>query len=415
MEAEFSIDADDINALARLIIHNGLGLKAGQELLITASVEALPLVRELASEAYKSGCALVTPMLTDSAFEVARIKWAHEDYLGAENLWLAEAYASAYAGGAARLALTGSDPNLLQGLDQDRIDAVAKSHINARRITGRFSSESIINWTIAPYPFVNWAAAIWPDLPRSEAQAKLWALLRVALRLDREDPLKAWQDHNEKLADKARLMNEMRFDALRFQGPGTDLTVGLADQHHWHGGKTHAQNGCSGNTNMPTEEIFSCPHKMKVDGHATSTRPLVLGGQKIDGIYVEFKQGTVITVKSTNGQSISPLETLLASDDGARRLGEVALVPHSSTISKMDEVFLNTLLDENSSCHIAFGQSYRKTLISGPDLSNDEAVERGANSSSVHFDWMIGSDQLDIDGLTGSTSTPIFRSGEWVI
>ncbi len=415
MTDDFSIDADDIQKLARLLVHNGLNLKAGQQLLATAPVEALSLLRAVATEAYQAGCSLVTPMLTDSAFDVARIQSSHEEYLSTEDNWLAEAYAKAYEGGAARLAITGGNPNLYKDLDQARIGAIMKSRMKSRQITSRYSSESIINWTIAPYPFAGWAAAAWPDLPGQEAQTRLWSLLRSALRLDTDDPLKAWADHNKKLLEKARQLNEMRFDALRYRGPGTDLSVGLADQHHWHGGKTTAQNGCIGNTNMPTEEVFTCPHKMRVEGHVTSTRPLVFGGQKIDGIYVEFEQGALVSVKSINGQPITPLETLLQTDEGAKRLGEVALVPHSSRISSMNEVFLNTLLDENSSCHIAFGQSYRKTLISGYELSEEVAASRGANSSSVHFDWMIGSGHIDIDGVVGEKSIPLFRSGEWVI
>jgi len=415
MTNEFSLAPSDLSKWAQLVVHNGLGLKEGQQLLIGAPVEALPLIREVSVEAYKAGCSLVTPMLTDSALEVARIRWSHETYLSTDNVWFSEAVASAYTDGAARLAITGGNPNLFEGLEQSRINTVAKSRVASRKLTAPFSSESIINWSVMPYPFVDWASAIWPEQPRSEAQAKLWSLLRSALRLDMDDPVQAWQNHNQKLSEKSQMLNEMRFEALRFRGPDTDLSVGLANLHRWHGGQTKAQNGCLGNTNMPTEEVFTCPHKMKVDGYAVSTRPLVVGGQKIDGIRTEFNQGVLTDVKSINGKSIASLETMLKADEGAKRLGEVALVPHSSLISKMNQVFLNTLLDENSSCHIAFGQSYRKTLISGTDISEDEAVERGANSSSVHFDWMIGSEHLDIDGVAGTNVTPLFRAGEWVV
>ncbi|MEN2494533.1 MAG: Aminopeptidase T [Hyphomicrobiaceae bacterium hypho_1] len=415
MTVEFNIEANDMKTLARLLVHNGLGLKSGQQLVASAPVEALPLINAVAIEAYKAGCSLVTPILTDSSMNVARIKWAYDEYLDTEDDWLAEALAKAYEGGAARLAITGSNPNLYNNLDQERINVVTKSYINSRKINSSYSSESIINWTVAPYPIRDWATAIWPNLSCQDAQTKLWTLMRSAYRLTEADPLKAWDNHNHRLLEKASKLNAMCLDALRFKGPGTNLCVGLADQHKWHGGKTQAQNGCIGNTNMPTEEIFTCPHAMKVDGFVTSTRPLVIGGHKIDGIHVAFENGTVTSVKSINGQSIAPLKTILNADAGAKRLGEVALVPHSSLISSMNEIFLNTLLDENSSCHIAFGQSYRKTLMSGNKLSENEAASLGANNSSIHFDWMIGSDRINVNGIIGNNEVSLLRDGEWVL
>ncbi|NQX80236.1 MAG: aminopeptidase [Hyphomicrobiaceae bacterium] len=401
--------------LAQLLVHNGLGLKAGQQLVASAPFEAMPLIRAVAIEAYKVGCSLVTSMLADDAMNIIRAKWTHEEYLSADNIWLTEAYAKAYEGGAARLAITGCNPNLYKNLDQSRIRAISKSQIKSRQIVSPYSSKSIINWTVAPYPFKDWATAIWPDVSAYDAQTQLWSLLRSAYRLDEVDPLQAWKNHNNQLYKKASQLNRMRFEKLHFRGPGTDLSVGLADQHNWHGGKTIAQNGCVGNTNLPTEEIFTCPHALKVNGHVTSTRPLVFGGQKIDGIYAVFENGVATTLKSINGQSIAPLETLLSADDGARRLGEVALVPHSSHISRMNQVFFNTLLDENSSCHIAFGQAYSKTLNASYELSEKALLECGANYSSVHFDWMIGSEKLDINGIVDGAEIALFRSGEWTL
>ena len=207
-------------------------------------------------------------------------------------------------------------------------------------------------------------------------------------------------------------LNGQRFAALHFRSPGTDLTVGLADDHEWHGGASTAQNGVTCNPNIPTEEVFTTPHAQRVEGTVRSTKPLSHQGSLIDGIEVRFEAGRIVEAKATKGEDV--LRELLATDDGAARLGEVALVPHSSPISQSGLLFYNTLFDENAACHIALGQCYSKCFLDGADLTPEQIAQQGGNSSMIHVDWMIGGAETDIDGLTADgTRVPVFRQGEW--
>ena len=233
-----------------------------------------------------------------------------------------------------------------------------------------------------------------------------------ASRVDNDDPVAAWETHNAALGRRRDWLNARKFHALHYSGPGADLTIGLADGHLWQGGAATAKNGIACNPNIPTEEVFTTPHARRVDGHVVSTKPLSYQGSLIDGIAVRFEGGRIVEAKAGRGEDV--LRQVLDSDDGARRLGEVALVPHSSPISKSGLLFFNTLFDENAACHIALGQCYAKCFVDGAKLSPDEIAARGGNKSMIHIDWMIGSDQIDIDGVDADGGrTPVFRKGEW--
>ncbi len=222
----------------------------------------------------------------------------------------------------------------------------------------------------------------------------------------------AWSVHNAALKQRSSWLNEQRFSALHFTGPGTDLTVGLADDHEWHGGASAAQNGVVCNPNIPTEEVFTTPHAHKVEGFVRSTKPLSYQGALIDNIEMRFEAGRIVEARASTGQEV--LQQVLQSDEGASRLGEVALVPHSSPISKSDLLFYNTLFDENAACHIALGQCYSKCFLDGASLTSEEIAARGGNKSVIHIDWMIGSGEIDIDGITqDGVRVPVFRKGEW--
>jgi len=254
---------------------------------------------------------------------------------------------------------------------------------------------------------------VFPEDTPELALEKLWEAIFRTTRIDREDPVAAWKTHDADLQSRAAQLNEKRYAALHYRGPGTDFRLGLADGHLWLGGGTTAANGVYCIPNMPTEEVFTTPHKDRADGTITATKPLSHQGTMIEGIQVRFEKGRIVEAHASRGQEV--LERLFDTDDGARRLGEVALVPHSSPIASSGLLFLNTLFDENAASHIALGQSYTSCLRDGDTLTPEQLAARGANDSLIHVDWMIGSGQLDIDGVTAEgLAEPLMRQGEWV-
>jgi aminopeptidase len=254
---------------------------------------------------------------------------------------------------------------------------------------------------------------MFPDDAPDVAMAKLWEAIFQTSRINADDPVAAWKQHDAQLQKRAAYMNEKRYAALQYRGPGTDFRLGLADDHLWLGGGTTAGNGIYCIANMPTEEIFSTPHKDRADGVVTATKPLSHQGTMIEGIRVRFEQGRIVEALATRGQEV--LQKLIDTDDGARRLGEVALVPASSPIAASGMLFYNTLFDENAASHIALGQAYSSCVRDGDKLTPEQLAAKGANDSLIHVDWMIGSDQLDIDGITASNvAEPLMRKGEWV-
>jgi aminopeptidase len=244
------------------------------------------------------------------------------------------------------------------------------------------------------------------------AQAKLWEVIFATTRIDTADPVSAWKTHDADLQRRAAFLNEKRYATLKYRGPGTDFRLGLADDHLWMGGGTTAGNGIYCIPNMPTEEVFTTPHKDRADGTVTATKPLSHQGTMIEGIQVRFEQGRIVELKATKGEEV--LKKLIETDDGARRLGEVALVPQSSPIAASGQLFFNTLFDENAASHIALGQAYSGCLRDGDQLTPEQLAARGANDSLIHVDWMIGSSKLDIDGVTATGAVePLMRQGEW--
>ena len=269
-----------------------------------------------------------------------------------------------------------------------------------------------INWTILACATPAWARTVFPDEAPERAVSRLWQAIFAASRIEGDDPVGEWARHNAVLAARGRSLNERRYAALRFTGPGTDLTVGLADGHLWAGGAERAVNGIVCNPNIPTEEVFTTPHRLRVEGTVRSTKPLSYQGTLIEDIAVRFEGGRIVDAHASRGQSV--LERVLGTDDGAGRLGEVALVPHSSPISQSGVLFQNTLFDENAASHVAVGQSYTKCLRDTAGQDADALTARGANTSLIHIDWMIGSGAIDVDGITrDGASEPLMRAGEW--
>ena len=406
------ISSAHIDRLAELTVKTGLALQPGQDLMITAPIEALPLVRRITDYAYKSGAGVITPIFSDPEMVLSRYRNALDASFDQAANWLYDGMGAAFDNNTARLAIVGDDPMLLANEDPEKVGRVNKANSQALTPARERITRFDINWNIVAWPGLAWAKRMFPDLPENEAQAKLAEAIFSASRVNVSNPIEAWNNHNKNLRKRSNWLNQQNFASLHFSGPGTDLTVGLADGHEWMGGASLARNGITCNPNIPSEEVFTTPHCMKVQGTVSSTKPLSHQGTLIDNICVKFEAGSITEAHASKGEEV--LLKVLDSDEGARRLGEVALVPHSSPISQSGLLFYNTLFDENAASHIALGQCYSKCFKGGENLSKDEIIKRGGNSSMIHIDWMIGSEEINVDGMNSNgASIPIFRNGEW--
>ncbi len=405
---------EKLDRFAKLAVHVGLNLQAGQELLISASVEMMPLVRRITEHAYKTGALLVTTLYGDDEAVLARYRYAPDASFDHAAQWLADGIAAAFGGGTARLALAGANPALLAGQDPAKVSRANIAGSKANKPAMELITRHAINWSILAAATPAWAKLVFPDFPEEQAIAKLWDAIFTASRATSDDPVATWKAHSKHLHERVAFLNDKRFHALRFHSEdgGTDLTVGLADDHLWAGGGGEAGNGIFCNANIPTEECFTTPHKDRVDGRVMASKPLSHQGTLIENIVCTFEGGRIVKATATAGEDV--LNRLISTDDGARRLGEVALVPHSSPIAQSGILYWNTLFDENAASHIALGQAYATCLRGGEHLDQETLTGKGANSSLIHVDWMIGSGAMHVEGiLPDGSSEPLMRLGEW--
>src|SRR3954454_16688016 len=408
-----SVDAEKLDKLAEVAVQVGLGLAKGQELVMTAPLDAGPLARRITEQAYKAGASLVTTLFNDEEATLMRFRYAPDESFDRAADWLHKGVAEAFRSGAARLAISGSDPSLLAGQDSEKVSRWNLALSKATRPALDLIVRHEINWTIVACATPAWARSAFPELPEEAAVARLWEAIFSATRIDVPDPVGNWRAHDAQLQKRANYLNNKRFSALHFRSPGTDLRVGLADGHKWLGGGTVAGNGSHCIPNMPTEEVFTTPHKDRVEGTVTSTKPLSYQGMLIENIRVKFEGGRIVEARADKGEDI--LRSMIDTDEGGRGLGEVALVPNSSPISKSGLLFWNTLFDENAGSHIALGQAYSTCIENGDSLNKEQLAAKGANDSLIHVDWMIGSGQMDLDGIGAEgSSEPLMRQGEWV-
>jgi len=402
-----------LDRLAEIAVQVGLGLRAGQELIMSAPIEALPLARKITEHAYKAGALLVTTLYSDDPSVLARYEYGSNESFDYAPTWLHDGIATGFRSGAARLAIAGANPALLARQDPAK---VARANVAASK-AGKPAMELItrheINWTIVACATPEWAKLVFPGESENIAVAKLWDAIFVASRVAVDDPVREWREHGARLKKRMEMLNAKRFHALHFRGTGTDLTVGLAEEHLWAGGGTTAGNGIYCQPNIPTEECFTTPHKDRVNGTVRASKPLSHQGTLIENIAVRFENGRIVEASATSGEDV--LNRLISTDDGARRLGEVALVPHSSPIAQSGVLFWNTLFDENAASHIALGQAYSTCIIDGEKMDAEQLAAVGANASLIHVDWMIGSGEMDVDGVAADgTTEPLMRKGEWV-
>ena len=404
----------NLERFAYLTIHTGVNLQPGQQLIITAPTTALPLVQKLSQEAYRAGASLVTPLYSDDQITLARFRYGHPETLDTTAQWLRDGVAEAYEAGAARLAVHPDiAPGLLADIDPKLTGRAAKAEALARRRELELITSFKTNWSIVAYATPAWAKKVFPSLSEEAAVTKLWGAIFRVSRLNHQAPEKAWEEHNQALWSRVAQLNARRYAALRFAGPGTDLTVGLADHHRWSGGASRARNGVVCNPNIPTEEVFTTPHRERVDGKVRASRPFDRNGTVVEGLELRFEGGRVVEFSARTGQEV--FGDMLRTDEGASRLGEVALVPHSSPVSQSGLLYFSTLFDENAASHLAQGQAYSECMENGDTLPAEVLEARGANGSLVHEDWMIGSGETDVEGITQEgRAEPLMRSGEWV-
>ena len=410
-----------LHAYGELAVKVGLNLRAGQRLLIIGplasggvSLEAAPLVRHIVASAYRTGATLVEVVWGDEALQLVRFKHARRDSFGEFSTWLPKALFEHAEAGHAVLSVYANDPDQLKDEPTDLVGAVQQAVSRSVRPFRELISRNQTNWTVVAAAGAGWAARVFPHLPRDQQAPRLWDAIGALCRLDRPDPVAAWEGHLKALALRRDYLNRKRYSALKYAGPGTDLTIGLPEGHLWVSGRSESRSGIAFAPNLPTEEVFTMPRADRVDGVVRSSKPLSYGGTVIEHFELTFAEGRAVSVKAERGQAV--LQQLVGTDPGAARLGELALVPHSSPVAQSGLLFYNTLFDENAASHVAFGSAYKFTLSGGENMDDDAFERAGGNRSAVHVDFMIGSAELDVDGvLPNGTSEPLMRRGEWAV
>jgi aminopeptidase len=403
---------------AEAIVRVGVNLQAGQRLIITnATARGVPpaareLVHEVAKAAYSVGARYVDVIWGDEKMNRIRLQDAPDGSFNEYSKWQINGIMDIINNGDALLSIYANDPDAYAGLDSERVGAMQKSHLENYSPIGAMVSRNAINWCVVASGAPAWAKKIFPDLKPKEAEEKLWQAIFETTRADKPDPVAAWMEHIQNLVKRGKYMQAKKYSALQYKAPGTDLTIGLPQGHRWIAARMPAENGIDFTANMPTEEIFTLPDRHRAEGTVAATFPLSYGGSLIEDFSVTFENGRVVKVNARKNESI--LQKLVDTDEGSTRLGEVALVPASSPIATRGHLFYNTLFDENASCHIAIGRAYRFTIAGGEELNDEEFMAVGGNVSLNHTDFMIGSPQMDIDGIKeDGTREPVMRQGEW--
>ena len=398
---------------AKLAVKKGVNLQKDQVLLINTPVECVDFARAIAKVGYEEGAKEVIVHYGDQTVQRLKLENASIDTLKDVPNWVAESYNSYAREGCCLISISASDPDGYKGIPMEKISAFQKSRQLALKEYYDYSMSNKIRWTVVSVPTEAWAMKVFKDSSSKDAVDKLWEVIFDVVRLNNDDPIKAWDEHNKNIAKKLEFLNEYKFKKLHYKNSqGTDLTIELPEDHIWLGGAEKCSSGIEFNANMPTEEVFTLPKRNGVNGTVTSSKPLSYSGNLINNFSLTFKDGKVVDYKAEEGYDT--LKDLLESDEGARYLGEVALVPYDSPISNSNIIFYNTLFDENAACHLAFGRSYPICLVNGENLSTEELLNKGANDSIIHVDFMVGTKDLDIVGYTSDNKEiKIFTNGNW--
>jgi len=398
------MDQPTLDRFADLVIEGGANVQPGQVVSIGSEPGKEALTRALARSAYRHGARFVDVTVFDLHVKKARIELSREEDLDYVPRWYGQRMLELGEERGVRISLSGPiEPTLFEGLDPERL---GRDQLPFVPETMEIVNARTVNWCVAPCPTTQWAQFVHRDLDPDAALQRLESELIHILRLDEEDPIEAWRTRADQIANAAAALDARRFDAIRFTGPGTDLTVGLLPSSEWHGGAMETVDGIRHMPNLPTEEVYTAPDPQRVDGTVAATKPLVLGGTTIEGLRVRFEGGRAVEITADRGGDV--LEAMTRRDEGAARLGEVALVDRHGRIGPLDTVFYDTLLDENAASHIALGAAYELTV--------GDADKGRINRSDIHIDFMIGGPDVDVDGITADGSAvPVLRAGDWQI
>ena len=414
----FSLDSS-LDRYAELIVRVGLNLQPGQRLLLNGrnaalgvSLAAAPLAGAVARRAYEAQAQLVDTLWADETVSLVRHRHAPRDSFEQFASWRAQALLETMEGGDASLTVLAEDPFLLRDEDDETVGVERQTMLEQTRPAMNLLRRNVTNWCVVGAATPGWAARVFPGAAQEEQLTLLWQALFQVCRVDVPDPVQAWCTHIDDLVARSDYLNARRYRRLHFRSEGTDLLLGLPEQHRWASARFVSSNDITFVANLPTEEVFTLPHRLEAEGHITASRPMNYGGTIIEDMTLRFEEGRVVRASAQSGEKT--LQQLLDTDEGARRLGEVALVPHSSPISRMGILFHNTLVDENAASHLALGSAYRFSLEDGPGMTAEALLAAGGNDSLLHADFMIGTADMDVDGLLGNGDREaIMRRGEW--
>ncbi len=406
------MDKNKLNQYAQVLLKGGLHLEEGEKIIISLNEESLVLAREVAKVAYQMGAKDVIFDFNDDVLKKTFFTYANDealDYINENKLdYMHKLLDNRYH----RIALVAQDPYLLKDIDSEVLKKRNQLYAKATRPFMTRVMNNEVKWLVAASSSKVWAKAVFGD--DEDAYEKLWEAIFDACRINNDDPVKAWQEHEATLKVHEKFLNDNNFDYLHYEGDGTDLKVYLVENHIWVGGTAYTKDGKIFDANVPTEEVFSMPHARKVDGKLRSTKPLVYMGNIIDGMDFVFKDGKVVEYSAKVGKET--LDIIMTADENSVRLGEVAIVGDDSAISNTGLLFKETLYDENASCHFAFGNAYGENVAKGDELSSEEKKAIGMNESNIHVDFMVGGPSLSITGYKkDGTAVAILRDGNWVV
>ncbi|MDQ0087657.1 aminopeptidase [Paenibacillus anaericanus] len=405
---------EKLEKYAELAVKVGANVQKGQTLIVNATIDSAELVRIIVKQAYEAGARSVKVNWTDDTVTRLRYDMAAEESFLDEPKWYAGEMLELVEKGAAVLHVISSDPDLLNGVSSERLTNHQITYGKAMTKYRQLQMSDKFSWSIVAVPSKAWAAKVFPNLPEDQQVDALWEAIFRTVRVDQEDTLGAWEAHIANLNTKAQYLNDKRYHALHYLAKGTDLTIELPQGHLWVAADSINAQGNSFLANLPTEEVFTAPLKTGVNGTVASTKPLSYNGNIIDGFSIKFEKGRIVDFSAEVGEDT--LKQLVELDEGAHYLGEVALVPHGSPISQSGILFYNTLFDENASNHLAIGNAYAFNLEGGKSMSQEELEAHGLNHSLTHVDFMVGSADMNIFGITkDGKEEQIFANGNWAI
>ena len=406
------ISKNHLEKYAELAVKVGVNIQKGQELVINAPIHAIEFVRLVTDKAYQAGAKEVHFRWSDDALTLSRYTYAENEVFQHYPDWEAEGLLTLAKRGAAFLDLRTPNLDLLNSIDPEKIAMDNRTASEALDPYKQYRMADKVSWSILAVPSEEWANKLFPELETQKGVEKLWETLFKMTRADREDPIEAWKEHQKTLDEKLNYLNQKKYHKLHYTAPGTDLTIEFPKGYQWAGGAAENAAGTKFFPNIPTEEVFTLPLKTGVNGVVTSTKPLNYSGTLIEKLSLTFKDGRIVDFNAERGYET--LKRLIETDEGSHYLGEVALVPNNSPISESGLIFYNTLYDENASCHLAIGKAYPKCIENGVNMTQEELETKGVNKSLTHVDFMIGSAELQIDGITESgEKEPVFREGLW--